>query len=84
MCDGIPMGTEWELIPNLLLKDATFGIYGPIGIIKNHNVIITLNGRCSVTIMSKPGSRVSVVVGTPVPVLFAGVRIAFKQRLQFP
>ena len=47
MSDGIPMGKEWELIPNLLLKDATFGIYGPIGIAKNVKAIITLNGRCS-------------------------------------
>ena len=47
MSDGIPMGTEWELIPNLLLRDATFGIYGPIGIAKKFKAIITLNGRCS-------------------------------------
>ena len=44
MCDGIPMGTAWELIPNLLLKDVSFGIYGPVAIAKDVNAVMFLNG----------------------------------------
>ena len=47
MCDGIPNGTVWELIPDLIVEDATFGIYGPIAIAKYLHEIITLNGTYS-------------------------------------
>ena len=45
MCDGIPEGTHWELISNLLLKDVSFGIYGPVAIAKDGNIIMFLNGE---------------------------------------
>ncbi|XP_028392974.1 uncharacterized protein LOC114517441 isoform X2 [Dendronephthya gigantea] len=44
MTDSIPIGTAWELVPDVLLKDVSFGIYGPVGIAKYVNEIIILNG----------------------------------------
>lgn len=45
MTDSVPMGTAWELIPDVLLKDVSFGIYGPVGIAKDLHQIIILNGK---------------------------------------
>jgi hypothetical protein len=45
MSDGIPKGTHWEQIPNLLLQDVSFGIYGPVAIAKDRNIIMFLNGK---------------------------------------
>jgi hypothetical protein len=52
MCDGIPVGTAWELVPNLLLKDVSFGIFGPVGIAKDLDVVISQNGRWVVMLCS--------------------------------
>lgn len=45
MKDGIPMGEAWELVPDILLKVVSFGIYGPVGITRDENLIIIWNGK---------------------------------------
>ena len=60
MCDGIPMGTAWELIPNLLLKSVSLGIYGPVAITKDTKFFVTLNGRLLCMLYLKTYPKLSI------------------------